>query len=289
MGTVWELDFYSRPLLNEEKKKLWEVVVCESPLESCRDAESLFRFSKFCPPTEVNSIWLRNAIEEAIAVAPAPPSKIRFFRRQMNNMITKACKDIGLTALPSRRTIALNHWLEKRMQEFYPLQPGFDPTAVTSAFVRYQPLTPQRLPDALEGKQWAFVTLEAGAFEEMPEWDISFGEAFPLKMLGIEPETRVPGVIIFSPRAMPIAAWMSGMEIAFLKVDGNPPARLLLETGANDTWILANLSEPATQAEAKGFEEAKQKAKMVHFIAVQSEPQAQSFAGFWLLQELNLA
>lgn len=289
MGTVWELDFYSRPLLNEDNKKLWEVVVCESPVEARRDAESLFRFSKFCPPTEVNSIWLQNAIEEAIAAAPAPPSKIRFFRRQMNNMISKACKDIGLTPLPSRRTIALNCLLEERMRDVYPQQPGFDPAAVASAFVRYQPQTPQRLPDALIGQQWAFVTLEAAAFEEMSEWEISFGEAFPLKMLGLKPETRVPGVIVFSPRAVPLAAWMSGLEMAFLKVDGNPPGKLLLETGANDTWILANLSDKQTRAEASGFEEAKQKAEMVHFIAVQSDPQSESFAGFWLLQELNLA
>ncbi|MCC5618131.1 Tab2/Atab2 family RNA-binding protein, partial [Nostoc sp. CHAB 5836] len=39
---------------------------------------------------------------------------------------------------------------------------------------------------------------------------------------------------------------------------------------------------------AKGFEEAKQKANGVHFIGVQSDPKAQSFAGFWLLQEVNL-
>ena len=28
---VWELDFYSRPVLDEEGKKLWEVLICESP------------------------------------------------------------------------------------------------------------------------------------------------------------------------------------------------------------------------------------------------------------------
>ncbi|WP_143874467.1 Tab2 family RNA-binding protein, partial [Nostoc linckia] len=43
-----------------------------------------------------------------------------------------------------------------------------------------------------------------------------------------------------------------------------------------------------TLAEAKGFEEAQQKANGVHFLGVQSNPQAESFAGFWLLQEVSL-
>ena len=41
-------------------------------------------------------------------------------------------------------------------------------------------------------------------------------------------------------------------------------------------------------AEAKTFSEAKSKAKEVHFLAVQSDPESESFAGFWLLQEINI-
>ena len=81
---------------------------------------------------------------------------------------------------------------------------------------------------------------------------------------------------------------MSGLELAWLKVDHSQGARLVLETGATESWILANIKNPQTIAEAKGFEEAKQKANGVHFIAVQSNPQEESFAGFWLLQEVNL-
>jgi hypothetical protein len=81
---------------------------------------------------------------------------------------------------------------------------------------------------------------------------------------------------------------MSGLELAFLRFDTSEEARLLLETGVNESWIVANIKKPQTLAEAKGFEEAKQKANGVHFIGVQSDPKAQSFAGFWLLQEVNL-
>lgn len=286
MGSIWEVDFYSRPVLDENQKKLWEVLVCESPLDTRTKLDSLFRYAQFCPSTEVNSVWLRTALEEAITKAPLAPTRIRFFRRQMNNMIAKACQDLGIPAQPSRRTLALHQWLQQRMEEVYPNEPGYQ--AVTNPSVRLETPAPQRLPDALMGQQWVFVTLEASALEEMHEWDIAFGEAFPLQMVGLTPETKVPGVLIFSPRAVPLAGWMSGLELAFLKFDTGSVARLLLETGANDSWVLANIKNPQTLAEVKGFEDAKQKANGVHFLGVQSSPQVESFAGFWLLQELNL-
>lgn len=286
MGSIWEIDFYSRPILDENQKKMWEVLVCESPVDTRTKPDSLFRYAKFCPSTQVNSAWLRTALSEAITKAGVTPVKLRFFRRQMNNMITKACQDIGIPAQPSRRTLALNQWLQQRMVQVYPNHPGYQP--VTNPSVRYETPQPQRLPDTLIGQQWVFVTLEVSALEEMHEWEIDFSEAFPLQMLGLAPETKIPGVLIFSPRAVPLAAWMSGLEVAFLKFENVPVPRLLLATGAMDSWILANLKNTQTLAEAKGFEEAKQKASGVHFLGVQSSPQAESFAGFWLLQELNL-
>ena len=284
MGTVWELDFYSRPILDEQQKKIWEILVCESPMDTRTKTDSLFRYAEFCPSTQVNSVWLRTALEAAITKARQSPTKIRFFRRQMNNMITKACKDLGIPAQPSRRTMTLCQWLQERTEQVYPNQPGYQ--AVTNPSVRFEIPPPQPLPDALMGQQWTFVTLEAGAFEEMHEWNIDFGEAFPLEMTGLKPEINVPGVVIFSPRAVPLAGWMSGLELAFLNFDSSA-VRLLLETGASDRWVLVNLKNTQV-AEAQRFEEAKQKASGVHFLAVQSSPQAETFAGFWLLQELNL-
>lgn len=286
MTVIWELDFYSRPLMDEAQKKIWEVLVCESPLTVTPQMDSLFRYSQFCPSTEVNSVWLRKALEEAIAQAPKPPDKIRFFRRQMNNMITKACEDAGIPAYASRRTIALQSWLEERMREVYPTYPNYQ--AGTNPSVALMPSNPKPLPDALIGQQWAFVTLEASAFTEMNEWEISFGEAFPLELANISATAPIPGLLIFSSRSLPLAGWMSGLELAFLKFDPSPPAKLLLETGSADSWILANLTTPAQQTEAVGFEAKKQAANGVHFVAVQSSPDSEAFAGFWLLQELNL-
>ena len=285
MGKIWELDFYSRPILDENKKKVWEVLICESPLEVGDDADSTFRYAQYCSSTQVNSVWLRQALEEAMAQSNQSPQKIRFFRTQMNNMITKACNDLGILVAPSRRTFTLNRWLSERMQEVYPNHPGFQAN-VPNPSVQMPTQAPESLPDALVGQQWAFVTLEASAFEEMHEWEIDFREAFPMKNLGITPDTNLPGLIIFSLRALPLAGWLSGLDLASIKIDTEKD-RLLLETGVSDRWILANLKDRALLAEAKAFEQAKQKAQGVHFLAVQSDPQAESFAGFWLLQELG--
>ena len=286
MGTIWELDFYSRPILDERQKKLWELLICESPLDINHPTDSLYRYSEFTDNQQVNSIWLKSAIEKAIANAPEAPQKIRFFRRQMNNMITKACGEMAIPAVLSRRTYALNQWLQQRMEEVYPTYSNYQ--AATNPSVQYMSSVPQPLPDALIGEKWTFVSLEVEAFAEMSEWDIDFGEAFPLSTISLAPNLQIPGLIIYSSRAKPLAAWMSGLELAFLKFNSGPPARLLLETGGNDCWILANLANSSTIEEAKRFSEAKSKVKQVHFLAVQSNPESESFAGFWLLQEINI-
>ncbi|PSB24348.1 Tab2/Atab2 family RNA-binding protein [Stenomitos frigidus] len=287
MLTVWELDFYSRPLLDENKKKIWEVLVCESPLSVDREPDSLFRYSEFCSSAEVNSVRLKDVIEAAIAQAPSPPDKIRFFRQAMNNMIAKACQELGIPAQLSQRTFVLNQWLQQRLQEVYPALPGFQPG--TNPSVSFAKTPPQTLPDALLGEKWQFVTLSASALAEMNEWAIDFGEAFPLGLAGLPPDAQIPGLLIFSTRATPLAAWMSGLEVAGVRFDSEYPTRLLLETGLNDRWNLASLAKPQMQTEAKNFETAKQQVRGVHFLAIQANPEAEAFAGFWLLQTVNLA
>lgn len=232
-------------------------------------------------------MWLKAALEAAISEAPAPPDKIRFFRQAMNNMITKACNELGIDCQLSRRTVALNQWLQQRLEQVYPTLPGFQPGANPS--VSFPTMPPQALPDALMGEQWQFVTLEASAFAEMNEWSIDFGEAFPLSLAGVAPETPIPGLLIFSSRAVPLAAWMSGLELACVTIDDEPSPWLLLETGLNDRWFLVNLATPSLRAEAEQFAVAKQQANGVHFLAVQSRSETEAFAGFWLLQGINLA
>lgn len=288
MGSIWEIDFYSRPVFDENNKKLWEVLVCESPSAINTELQSLFKYSQYCSSSQVNSAWLKAALESAIEQAGVSPIKFRFFRAPMNNMITKACQELGIPAQPSRRTLTLNQWLQQRNKEVYPQEPGYQ--AATNPSVQVQKNSdPQRLPDALIGQKWVVASLTGSDLAQMPEWEIDFGEAFPLSLAQITPDTIVPGIIIYSPRAIPLAGWMSGLEIAALKVDTRAtPTKLILETGASDSWLLANITNPQTLQMAQDFEGAKQKANQVHFLAVQSDPESEVFAGFWLLQEINL-
>jgi hypothetical protein len=290
MGTVWELDFYSRPLLDENNKKRWEVLICEGLANTQVAPEPGFRYTKFLASSEVNSISLKAVITEAIAAAAeqgiAPPSRIRYFRYQMQNMIVRACDEAGVPARASRRTVALQRWLSERHQTVYPNLEGY--TTAPSPSVAAPPPNPQALPDALMGQQWAFVSLEAAAFADLPEWEIGFGEAFPLAMDRLEPTTPIPGLLIFSPRATALAAWMSGLELAYWRVETGKAPQIILETGSTDSWVLAGLPSPALVAEAQAFEAAKAKADHVHFIGIQDSPESESFAGFWLLQELLL-
>ncbi|MBE9239774.1 Tab2/Atab2 family RNA-binding protein [Synechocystis salina] len=288
MGVTWELDFYSRPLLDDEEKKVWEVLICESPQSVQQLPEDLFRYSQYCPSSTVNSVWLRQAIEAAITEAGQMPQKIRFFRRQMNNMISKACEEAGIPPVPSRRTYVLEQWLDDRLENFYPHQPGYDPKLASSTSVQYPELNAIALPDAVRGDrgdQWALVSLAAADFNDLPDWEISFGESFPLSPYNLPADCRIPGLILFSPRALPFAAWLSGLELGYLQYNTDPRPIVRLETGASDSWIVANVTDKTSEQEAHGFEQAKKLAQGIHFLAIQASPDSEAFAGFWLLQE----
>ena len=104
---IWELDFYSRPVLDENGKKLWELLVC--------DRSRTKEFSKFCPPQTVNSEWIASQLQELVASWGTAPQKVRFYRPAMHNMLNRGCKLADLTPLPSRRLYALPQWLAERM------------------------------------------------------------------------------------------------------------------------------------------------------------------------------
>jgi hypothetical protein len=286
MTETWEIDFYSRPILDDQGKKLWEILVC--------NGSRTFEFARFCVGAEANARWLQDTLTEAIAAwqdqfglaSDTKPEKIRFFRRPMTAIITRACTALEIPAQQSRRAFALVQWFQERSQTVYPKHPGFQPLMPPPP--AFEPMVAQQLPDALVGDGWSFVSLSLDSLTDLSEWDVTFREGIPLELLALPPETIIPGMVIFSRRAVPLAGWMSGLEVATLDVETEPVPRLLLETGLSDRWILAPLNKTELQAEAADFAKAKQAAQNVHFLAIQSGPKDESFAGFWLLQTLAL-
>ena len=63
----WELDYYSRPILESDGKKRWELMICSTPEPGQPDPSSgkadgapkRFRWVLPCPASSVNSIWLK--------------------------------------------------------------------------------------------------------------------------------------------------------------------------------------------------------------------------------------
>ena len=51
----WELDFYSRPIIESNGKKRWELIICST---RSYKTEETFLWNKKCPANEVNSCLL---------------------------------------------------------------------------------------------------------------------------------------------------------------------------------------------------------------------------------------
>ncbi len=284
MRTIWELDFYSRPILDEQQKKRWELLIC--------DHDRQFEFAKYCSGAQANARWLMEAIQEAVIQWRQElhlgdnelPERIRFFRRPMSSIILRGCEAAGISGLPSRRTFGLYRWLTERFETVYPNDPGYQ--ALMAPPPELPQPQPQPLPDALQGEKWQFVSLPTAEFTNAKDWGIKFGEVFPLSHF--ESGQQIPGIIIYSPRALPLAAWMSGLEPACLSLETGVAPQLVLETGADDRWTLVRLTKPDFVTAAQTLMERQETVENFHFLAIQSSPEAEDFAGFWLLQAWNM-
>ncbi|XP_020412175.1 protein TAB2 homolog, chloroplastic [Prunus persica] len=130
------------------------------------------------------------------------------YRSQMQTIITKACNELGIKPIPSKRCLSLLLWLEERYETVYTRHPGFQKgskplLAVDNPF-------PMELPENLVGEKWAFVQLPFSAVqEEISSLDsnLVFGASLDLDLLGIEidDKTLIPGLAVASSRAKPLA------------------------------------------------------------------------------------
>jgi hypothetical protein len=289
IGPDWELDYYSRPILEHDGKKRWELLICATPEVNGKgdsDREG-FRWSCTCPAASVNSIWLREALQAALADAQqqglAAPRRLRCWRASMRTMVQRAAEGLGLELVPSRRTYALVSWLQQREQEVYPAQEGYmaGPLAPPPAPIRPVPLP---LPEAARGDQWAWASLRLEALRDASGWEVGFRSLVPIPA-GLDPQAPVPGIRLFSrSRALAIAGWLAGLEPVRLEISGN---QLVLEAGLEDRWLLASaLPEAEAGAAAEAFAAAREQAGGLQFLAVQASESEPRFEGFWMLRDL---
>eukprot|EP01036_Dinobryon_divergens_P025609 gene25609-34175_t len=279
MTDEWELDCYSRPVIGEDGKKLWELLLT--------DSESRFRYLKPIPSNLVNSRNVRKIVEDILEQSPVRPKSIRFFRNQMFNMINIALSTLDVDVKPSRRTTSLYMWLQEREENVYPLMAGYNPQLKQQTILDYDVTQPDRLPDVFKAESYAFVALPSEVF-----WDgqvnaenIKKGRLCPIRDMPRKEGTWVHGINLYSKRAAAVAAWMNGLEIAFLKADliGR---ELLVHTDIRTQLILAPLMD-AQKKEAQMFEKGKAEAAGYHFISVQSSPDSEEVEGFWLLRQFS--
>ncbi|MFZ0406849.1 MAG: Tab2/Atab2 family RNA-binding protein [Cyanobium sp.] len=287
-GPDWELDYYSRPILEQDGKKRWELLICATPDPHAagREPAEPFRWARICAAASVNSIWLKEALEAALAEACrqgyGQPRRIRCWRSSMRTMVQRAAEGLGLELVPSRRCYSLVEWLQERQAQVYPQEPGYlaGPLAPPPQAIRPVSIP---LPEAVRGDRWDWACLPFEALIEAPDWEIGFAGLIQLPPM-VDAAAPIPGIRLFSrTRALAIAGWLAGLEPVRLEIDGG---QLVLEAGLEDRWLLASLPAEEATAAASAFAAARESGAGLQFIAVQSGDGAERLDGFWLLRDL---
>ena len=280
----WEIDFYSRPITDEDGKKRWELLITST--NNFKEKET-FRWEKICPASSVNSIWLKDALEEAINQANSEgwetPSIFRCWRASMKTMIKRAADQIGIELISSRRTYSLLEWLLERERSFYPLQKGYIGVnlAPPSTPINNQPIP---LPEEIRGDSWSFASLSVKTIREADEWEIEFSNLIPIKE-SIDKNLQIPGIRLFSStRSLALAAWLGGLEPAKLVIEGT---QIILEAGQADRWLVTDVKDEAKNAINNNFLNTKLHSDGLQFISVQKNPEQNSLDGFWILRDIG--
>ncbi|ABM71802.1 conserved hypothetical protein [Prochlorococcus marinus str. MIT 9515] len=282
----WELDFYSRPIIEKNGKKRWELIISSSKTFKTED---IFLWNKICPANEVNSIWLTKSLNEALNDAERKgwekPSKIRFWRASMKSIIKKSIENIGIEALVSRRTYELFDRIEFLEKEVYPLENGYVRGVLAPTFTSRIANDPTPLPEAVRGDALTISEISIEELKSAENWPIEFGDIFPIKK-SLKNENLVPGLRLFSKeRSLALAAWFSSLEPVKLHIEKN---QLILEASEDNKWLVTDLSEKVAKELNNKFTQNKNDSFGYQFISIQSTPFIEKFAGFWILRDIEL-
>ena len=281
----WELDFYSRPILESNGKKRWELIISSTKNFKTFDT---FLWNKKCPANEVNSIWLTQALKEALNDAKkkgwAKPSKIRFWRSSMKSIIKKSLEALEIESLVSRRTYDLFDRIEFLEKEIYPNEKGYVKGVLAPNFTSSIENSPKPLPEAVRGDALTISEISIGELKLAQNWPIEFGDIFPIHEPSDDNEL-VPGLRLFSKeRSLALAAWFSSLEPVKLVITEN---QLILEASEDDKWLVTDFPNKDAKKINEKFLNNKKNSFGYQFISIQSTPFVEKFAGFWMLRDIE--
>ena len=282
----WELDFYSRPIIEKTGKKRWELIIASSKNFKTKD---IFLWNKICPANEVNSIWLTKSLKEALNDAKkkgwAKPSKIRFWRSSMKSIIKKSIENLELEALISRRTYELFDRISFLEKEVYPLENGYVKGVLAPTYTSSIANDPKPLPEAVRGDALTISEISIEELKTAQNWPIEFGDIFPIEE-SLKNDNLVPGLRLFSKdRSLALAAWFSSLEPVKLQIEKN---QLILEASEDNRWLVTDLSEKDAIELNDKFLQNKNNSPGYQFISIQSTPYVEKFEGFWILRDIEL-
>ena len=270
---IWEIDFFSKPVLNENGKKVWELMIINN--------KGTFEHIESVPNNLINSKELRKRINFVINSAKVKPIAVKFFRAQMFNMINIALSEIELNVRPSKKTRLLFDKLKQRDETVYNKMNGFKPFLREIDTVQILKKTSERMPDFLRGDSYIFATIDIASLQDVFTQKPKFLELFQPDV-SVKKISSIPGLIIISNRAKSLSSWLNNIELSGVLCDIEKKD-LIIECGL-DTQYLFGKIKTEQYKESKLFEDNKKKSEGLHFIAVQSDSIEQKIIGFWLLK-----
>ena len=207
----------------------------------CDETRS-FEHAEFFPNNRINSVELAKAIERVIVAQGARPRRFKFFRSQMQTIITRACNDVGVDPLPSRRCQTLTTWLDWRVENVYKNDPGWDGAASHDGVRSLSPATPPgRPPRRVLGLRRALPLVGVKEEAEQVRANKVFGDLLEIdpNLPDGHPRARHRRV---HARAAALAGWTKGLELGGISVDLDM-GTLILDTGVSDSWQYARFRQ----------------------------------------------
>jgi len=207
---IWEIDFFSKPVLNENGKKIWELIIINN--------KGTFEHIESVPNNLINSKELRKRINFVINSAKVRPIAVKFFRAQMFNMINIALSEIELNVRPSKKTRLLFEKLKQRDETVYNKMNGFKPFLREIDTVQILKKTSERMPDFLRGDSYIFATIDTASLKDVFTQKPKFLELFQPDV-SVKKISSIPGFIIISNRAKSLSSWLNNIELSGVLCD----------------------------------------------------------------------